>query len=260
MIGDSDFDDFRPVARRDTLAQQIARVLRERITGGAMRPGDRLPTEQQLAESFGVSRTVIREAVSSLKHQGLIETRQGAGAFVSELSRNTLSIETGDLAQDQVLRCVFETRFALEPTIAALAAARWEVQHLEAMQAALARLHGAADGGDGGAEAETQFHRAMAHATFNPYFVGMSRAMQPAMLAALRKAATGPSSTEAASTATWNEHEAILVAISDRAPVLARKAMRNHLRKAAARLSVDVAAIKVATHDGTPSRRASGGR
>ena len=256
MIGDSAFEDFRPVSRNDTLAQQIARVLRERITGGSMRPGDRMPTEQQLAESFQVSRTVIREAVSSLKHEGLIDTRQGAGAFVSEITRSMLPIETGHLDRDQVLSSVFETRLAIEPTIAALAAERREDPHLEAMRIALDRMQGAIDGGDGGTEAEIQFHRAMAHATGNPYFIGLSQAVRPTMLAAIRRSQANADNTAAI----WQEHEAIFVAIKDRAPLLAKKAARNHLAKSARRLSVDVALAKSASDDAGPSRRASGGR
>lgn len=213
-----------------------------------MQPGDRLPTEAQLAESFGVSRTVIREAVSSLKHEGLIDTRQGAGAFVSEITRRTLSIETSHLERQENLAYVFETRLTIEPTVATLAAERREDQHLDAMKLAVDHLSKASDSGP---EAELHFHRAMAHATGNPYYIGVCQALQPTILAAIRLSRADVAQHSEELTAVWREHEAIFAAIRDGAPVLAKKAVRSHLRKSATRLSVGIA------HSRTPPKAAA---
>src|SRR5262245_56558443 len=70
--------------RRETLTSQLVRALTTRISQGELKPGDKLPTEQELIESFAVSRTVVREAISSLKATGLVTTQQGVGAFVRE--------------------------------------------------------------------------------------------------------------------------------------------------------------------------------
>ena len=68
--------------QRETLTSQLVKALTERIRGGRLRAGDRLPTEQELIEEFSVSRTVVREAISSLKAAGLVASQQGVGAFV----------------------------------------------------------------------------------------------------------------------------------------------------------------------------------
>ena len=69
-------------AAREGLAARIVRGLGNRILRGALKPGDRLPSEHELESEFGVSRAVVREAITSLKAEGLVATRQGAGAFV----------------------------------------------------------------------------------------------------------------------------------------------------------------------------------
>src|SRR3546814_3274814 len=70
--------------KRESLTTMLVQDLRSMITSRALKPGDRLPTEQEVANAFGVSRTVVREAVARLKAEGLVETRQGVGAFVSD--------------------------------------------------------------------------------------------------------------------------------------------------------------------------------
>lgn len=231
-------NEYGPLARRRTLSQQIALVLRERIVNGGLRPGDRLPTEHQLCESFQVSRTVIREAVASLKHDGLIDTRQGAGAFVTESSRTTLSIDTSHLDREQTVMATFEARFTLEPVIASLAAERHTQGELKAIRVALDRMHPDRDR-DGGAEADAEFHRTLVLASHNPYFIGVVQVMQPTMIEAMtvsvdntRKVSKGPENT-------WREHEAIYQAIAKGNGPAAERAARNHLKNSATRLSIN---------------------
>src|ERR1700712_4138180 len=68
----------------DRLSDRLAARLQQQIDGGVLAPGDRLPTEQQLAASHGVSRTVVREAVHQLKSKSLVQSRQGSGVFVAQ--------------------------------------------------------------------------------------------------------------------------------------------------------------------------------
>src|SRR5690554_3603794 len=72
---------IQALARRRTLADEVTEVLRARLMAGEVAAGGRLPTESQLADAFQVSRAVIREAIARLKHEGLVESRQGAGIF-----------------------------------------------------------------------------------------------------------------------------------------------------------------------------------
>ncbi|WP_449439823.1 FadR/GntR family transcriptional regulator [Pseudomonas migulae] len=80
--------NVQPVARRPHLAEHIARSLSDEIASGRLRPGDRLPTEQFLSQNFGVSRNVVREGIATLRAQGLIQSRQGVGVFVSAATQS----------------------------------------------------------------------------------------------------------------------------------------------------------------------------
>ena len=104
------------------LSEQLADALAVSIRDGQMSAGQKLPTEQALVERFGVSRTVVREAMSRLKTLGLVESRQGSGAFVmatSQAALEQLSLEP-DGSVDAVIQMV-EVRRALEAESAALA-------------------------------------------------------------------------------------------------------------------------------------------
>ena len=76
-------DSFTRLSRRPSLTDDISQKLSRMILDGKVVAGEQLPTEQSLAESFGVARTVVREAISRLKHDGLVDSRQGVGAFVA---------------------------------------------------------------------------------------------------------------------------------------------------------------------------------
>jgi GntR family transcriptional regulator, transcriptional repressor for pyruvate dehydrogenase complex len=74
---------FKKIDVAPTLSDQVTEALRRRVESGQLKPGEKLPAEVALAPEFGVSRTVVREAISRLKHEGLLESRQGSGVFVS---------------------------------------------------------------------------------------------------------------------------------------------------------------------------------
>ena len=110
---------FDTIAKPQRLTDQIAQVLATRIRDGQFLPGERLPTEKDMAELFGVSRSVVREAVSMLKYDGLVETRQGSGVFVnSNPNTRSFRIECGLLGGPADLRAVFELRGIVESAAA----------------------------------------------------------------------------------------------------------------------------------------------
>ncbi len=158
-------------AARSSLTDHVTRELTATITSGALAPGDKLPTGQRLAAQYGVSLTVIREAISSLRAEGLIESRQGAGVFVARASaRQPFRIPTGAHSRAESARRIFELRMGVEATAAALAAARRTKKQLRtltlahhAMIAAVARHEPAVD-------EDFAFHRAIAEATGNDLF------------------------------------------------------------------------------------------
>lgn len=157
--------------RRETLTAQLTRRLSSRIGGGNLRPGDKLPSEQALIEEYGVSRTVVREAISSLRAAGLVTTQQGVGAFVRDgaLAQPFRIDEAGLDLLKEVIR-VLELRIALEAEACALAAQRRQDSHLAAMHTALTAMEAAIDAEEDAVAADLDFHRAIAEATGNRHF------------------------------------------------------------------------------------------
>ncbi|MGZ2373494.1 DNA-binding FadR family transcriptional regulator [Sinorhizobium medicae] len=115
--------DFGQISRSEHLPARIAAKIGREITEGRIAPGEKLPTENLLATTFGVSRSVVREAIAQLRNEGLVETRQGVGAFATEIERRqSLRIEQGDLANRGSFRDLFQLRIPLEVEAARLAA------------------------------------------------------------------------------------------------------------------------------------------
>jgi GntR family transcriptional repressor for pyruvate dehydrogenase complex len=109
----------------EALPHRVAALLRREIASGEISPGNRLPTEQQLAERFGVSRNVVREAIAQLRADGVVEARQGIGAFVlAPEQRSAIRIDGEALKNIENMEHLFELRRILETESAMLAATR----------------------------------------------------------------------------------------------------------------------------------------
>jgi GntR family transcriptional repressor for pyruvate dehydrogenase complex len=157
---------------RETLTSQLVRALTERISQGELKPGDRLPTEQDLIETFGVSRTVVREAISSLRATGLVTTQQGVGAFVREVPQATLQTSASMETVHEVIH-VLELRIGVEVEAVALAAQRRKTHHVQALREAVARMEEAIEASHDTVKPDLDFHRTVADATGNPHFAHM---------------------------------------------------------------------------------------
>lgn len=152
------------------LYEQIVTQIEERILGGEIECGDKLPSELELAEQFGVSRTAVREAIKALRAKGLVEVQPGRGTFVTDGASTVLRTSLG-----QVLRIsnkgrldnLIEIREMLEPKIAALAAERADEVDIDAMRAAIAAMDVSIEDAEAFIEADLAFHLALAHATKN---------------------------------------------------------------------------------------------
>lgn len=182
-----------PKTRQPDRSTTIATALRNAIVEGRLLVGDRLPSESELAEQYGVSRPTVREALKRLAAQALIRTRRGAtgGAFVNHLSyeaahdqqitTSTLLLSMNDIGFD--VAC--EARFAMERACAPLACARRTDDHLIRMQAEIARQADPALSDEGYCASDVAFHRALVDAADNPVLsyqlAGAVEAMQPLM-------------------------------------------------------------------------------
>lgn len=154
----------------DVLPARLAAILNREIMAGQLEPGSRLPTEAQLAARYGVSRNVVREAIAQLRADGVVEARQGVGAFVLDPDqRQVIRLDREALESGANMRQLFELRRILESEAAALAAVRRGPGDMAAIEAALARMSGEERWEDGSIEADLQFHREIARATGNAY-------------------------------------------------------------------------------------------
>ena len=154
------------------LADQVVESLKLEIIQGRIKPGAKLPTERELSEQFGVSRTVIREATKSLEQSGLIVVQPGRGTSVVNQTHNALKDSLGLLMDSHIqkskISALVEFREILEPGIVILAAKNATLRDMLELQAAVETMDAAIDDKDAYIEADNQFHLALARATQNP--------------------------------------------------------------------------------------------
>jgi DNA-binding FadR family transcriptional regulator len=229
---------FDALQQAPNLRSGLVETLIAQIESGDLAPGQRLPTEQAIVTATGVSRTVVREALASLRAKGLITTHQGLGAFVSnDPQPRSFSIVPTDLESiDEVLR-VLELRIGVEVEAASFAAARRNDEDLERMAARLDALELSIRAGGAGVEEDFGFHRAILVATRNSYFARLldtfGSAMIPRQWVPLDRMA--PPEREKYVARIQREHRAILSAIRDRNERAAGRMMRTHLTRSYAR-------------------------
>ena len=228
-----------PAARRlaqvrplvaERLSDQLAVLLGAQIDAGGLRPGDRLPTEQQLALTHGVSRTVVREAVHQLKSRQLVVSRQGSGVFVAPAPLNRpLAFDPAVLDSLQAVVHVVEVRRVLEGEMAALAAERATRAQVATMRRALKAMDAAAAAGQDGVDEDLAFHRAIGEATGNPQFRLLLGFLEQYLREGMRITRSNEARRLDFMTAVRLEHQAIVNAIAQRDPAAARRCAHEHL-------------------------------
>jgi GntR family transcriptional repressor for pyruvate dehydrogenase complex len=229
-----------PAATRlvtERLSDRLALLLRTQISSGSLRPGDRLPTEQQLATLHGVSRTVVREAVHQLKSDDLLLSRQGSGVYVTKTPRShALSLDANVLESIDAVVQVREVRRALEGETAALAATRATGAQLATLRRALRAIdRSTADGGDGVAE-DLAFHRALTDAAGNPQFGHLLEFLEQYLAEAMRVTRGNEARRADFMEQVRAEHRAIVDAVVARQPQLARRRAVEHMQRGDRRL------------------------
>ena len=165
---DVEWPSLEPV-RSTRIYEEIVRQIRLLIADGHLKSGDRLPPERDLAERFRVSRTSVREAMRALESRGLIGIRPGEGAFVREVSVETLvePLALVILAQRETIADLYEARRLLEPAIAGLAARRASPEEITDMTRILDEQSAEVAAGRTGLAQDAAFHQALAHSTHN---------------------------------------------------------------------------------------------
>ncbi|MGP8246590.1 MAG: FadR/GntR family transcriptional regulator [Bryobacteraceae bacterium] len=224
--------------RSRSLAHDLADRLSESIRSCTLRPGDKLPTESEIIRQHGVSRTVVREAISSLQAAGLVETRHGIGSFVRS-SPN--AFEFGDdpnaIVTVRDVLAMLELRISLETEAAGLAAARRTEEQLGEMQRVLGAFQESMDRSGDAAAPDFQFHLQVAYATGNRYFAEVMSHLGTATIPRSRISSIQLGIEQLPYLKlVHQQHRDIYEAILRRDPEAARAAMRAHLTRSYDRL------------------------
>ena len=235
---------FKPIALDPTvravrLGDQLYELILARIVKGEFVEGERLPSEVRLCEEFGVSRPVVREALSRLQADGLVVSRQGSGSYVMRRpSEEMISIAPAGSIAD-LMRC-FEFRIALEGETAALAALRRSSDDMKQIDTAMQALDTVIEQGEVGTGRDVDLHMAIARATRNKLFeislksifAQLEGGMQLARSLSMRRSRVRLETVQ-------GEHTAIVEAIRAEDSEGARAAMRTHINNARARILTD---------------------
>jgi DNA-binding FadR family transcriptional regulator len=223
------------------LAQLVVSQLSEHIQNGELKPGDKLPTETEIMVEQGVSRSVVREAISRMQAAGLVATRHGIGTFVLPPPAPSSTIMGIDPATVMTVRDVIallELRIGLETEAAGLAAARRSEAQLQEVRAALAALQEGARRGEDTVELDQRFHLAIAQASGNQYFHAILQHLGANIIprARINSARLTHADPAAYMEQVGREHEQIVDAIARGDAESARAAMRLHLGNSRERL------------------------
>ena len=222
------------------LPNEIAASISGQIRQGKLRLGDRLPSERELCEQVSVSRSVVREALSQLKSDGLVEAIRGSGAYVLEKDQRQ-SFRMQDIALDErdSLALVMELVETVEVAATRLAALRRTPEDLKLIRRALIGMEYEIANDRLGDEQDFQFHQAIVEATHNPHFVALSSHLELNARRVIRQARTSTKAQNMSLVeAVQEEHQAIFDAIKAGDPEQAAQAAAAHLKNAAQRLDL----------------------
>ena len=221
-----------------TLAQRVVAGLKERILAGDLAPGSKLPSEAELIDVYGVSRTVVREAVTRLRAEGLVETFQGRGSFVLTVPEPTsFQLEATAIRNHHDVLAMVDFRLGVESEAAALAATNVDEAGAQVIRDALAEFVAAEP--EHAVEADFAFHRAVAAASGNRFYLDLLDSLGPMMIMLPRTRLTDAYSLTDATHVerVAREHDNVAAAVLAGDPDTARAAMRVHLGNTRRRLS-----------------------
>jgi GntR family transcriptional regulator, transcriptional repressor for pyruvate dehydrogenase complex len=222
---------FSSVSREPPLSEKVAETITEAIVSQQLAPGTRLPTERDLGEQFGVSRTVIREAIKSLTAKGLVEVQSGSGLRVTGVRHDavteSLSLYLRGQSDGRLIdyEKVHEIRAVLEVEMAAAAAERRTEAEVELLTEACEQVEAAKSDVDLAARRDVEFHRVIGRATHNEFYVVLLDALGGILVSVRRTNLAKPTGRRR----TLAQHREILNAIANGDPDAARETMRRHL-------------------------------
>ncbi|MFI5339916.1 MAG: FadR/GntR family transcriptional regulator [Candidatus Methylomirabilales bacterium] len=218
--------EFR-IVQKTRVSEDIIDQIRDLITSGRLKPGDRLPAERELAQTLSVSRSAVREAIRALESLGIVVARAGEGTFVvtppEGQGRDPITASLFQTWNTQ--RNLFEVRRVLEPGLAALAARRATPEQIEKLRAILDDQKGKVQARESYMREDTAFHYLVAEATGNEILLRVADSLME-LLGETRDTSWKIADRPARS---LKQHQAILNAIEVRNPLVAERRMREHI-------------------------------
>ncbi len=224
------------MARRSFLTDRLYEEILDGIVNGKYPRNARLPTEAELSREFGVSRTVVREALARLRNDDLICSRQGAGSFVTAKPDEPAELFAPVTSLVDLERC-FECRAAIESEIAYYAAQRRNDAHLAHLQDVEAEFEAAVKDGRTAGSEDLKFHLVIAEAADNHLFKSIMLSIRPHVLFGMNLSKTlSKTFSDHHLACVLEEHVVVLKAIVEQKPNAARDAMRAHVENAKQRI------------------------
>jgi len=215
--------------KKTRIHEEVFGQIQELIKAGRLKAGDQLPAERELAETFKVSRTSVREALRALESQGLVVSRTGMGNFVADLP---VASVVGPLArllieEKNALADIFEMRKLIEPQIAALAAERATKSDLAQLKKIVAKQTAAVERGETGVEADAELHFGIGRATQNQAL----QKLVSGLMELLSRSREESLQSDARRNASIDAHRRIIAAIEKRDRNKARSEMLRHIEE-----------------------------
>ena len=233
---------FKSVERSPSLPEEIVASLTSALHAGELRPGDRLPSEQALATEFGVARTVVREAISQLKYDGIVQSRVGVGAFIAPpQERTAFRISPACFRKRKELLKLLRLRNGVVIEVAADAALARTKRDIARLEAILKEMRKAIGDREHGAErhfeAERQLIHAIAKVADNEHALNFIVMIDSQIAEKLRSVAVKNTKATELAEAAIEEQAHLVEAIKRGDPVAARDQARQHYDNAAQRLA-----------------------
>jgi GntR family transcriptional repressor for pyruvate dehydrogenase complex len=221
-------DTFRKIERQ-RLSHQVAGEVEEAIIAGRFAIGSRLPSEQTLANQFGVSRNAVREALKMMQARGLIEIVNGSGAYVAKpdsgVTRDALGRYLRLVGGDASIKSLYEVRKILEGSNARLAADRADENDRHGLADCLKRMKEYVNSIDQWTDADLDFHLGVARATHNPFLSAILEPLVAQLHEVIAEGYLVPGAVETG----FRAHQRILKCIESGDGEGAYRAMMNHL-------------------------------
>jgi GntR family transcriptional repressor for pyruvate dehydrogenase complex len=233
---------FKSLERSPSLPQEIVARLTKALLAGDLRPGDRLPSEQALALEFGVARTVVREAISQLKYDGIVQSRVGIGAFIAQPEERTaFRISPNCFKKRKELLKLLQLRNGVVIEVAADAALSHSAKDVKRMEQIVDEMRDALNDQERGAERHFEAERRLVHTIAkvadNDYALSFISMIEGQISEKLRSVAVKNSKAAELAVAAIDEQAQLVAAIKAGDPSAARESARRHYENAARRLA-----------------------